>query len=197
MMLGHQEDGNVLHLIPKRRRFAKNLGYDESCNVIARASDEPETHSGEESKKLNVKYASRLAFETENSSLHGATYITGKEMPKPYRVGKKPFNKYDYMHSNGTGVPEDNTRFLKRHNITIPEDAAGLKSERLNRDPEEAYRKFPEKWWQMKDERHLVHTLAQHQRWFNSPILDESDSQHATKQTKKQERNRKRAEFEA
>ncbi len=182
--VGAPEDGNVLHLIPKRRRFAKNLGYDESCNVIARASDEPETHSGEESKKLNVKYASRLAFETENSSLHGATYITGKEMPKPYRVGKKPFNKYDYMHSNGTGVPEDNTRFLKRHNITIPEDAAGLKSERLKRDPEEAYRKFPEKWWQMKDERHLVHTLAQHQRWFNSPILDESDSQHATKQTK-------------
>lgn len=175
--VGAPEDGNLLNQIPKKKHyknceFKKDFGYDEQYDVISGPYKNDNVVNKEQN--IQLKYSTRLKYEHENESMLGGIYRPGKECPKPYKVGKKPFHKHDYLHSNGTGSKHDSTRYLKRQNIKIPEDAAGLKSNKFKKSKDEPNRRFPEKWWELQDKELLIHKVAQHQRWFHSPLIDES-----------------------
>lgn len=180
--LGAPEDGNQLNQIPKKKNyknchFHKDFGYDEAYDVIKGPYEEGNKVSDVRNEKnTQLKYATRMQFEMKNASMLGGIYRPGKELPKPYKVGKKPFNKFDYLHSNGTGCDAEHIRFLKRQNIKVPNDAAGLKStqfQKVKEAKDEPNRRFPDKWWEIKDKNLLIHKVAQHQRWFDSPLVDD------------------------
>ena len=174
--LGAPEDGNLLSQLPKKKHFKKNIGYDETYDVIKGPFEENNIAKDKYLEKQCIKYTARMKFEQQNASMLGGIYAPGKSSPKPYKVGKKPFNKFDYLHSNGTGSEQDSIRYLKRQNIKFPKDAAGLKSTQFKRDKEdEINRRYPETWWKDGNKELLIHKVAKHQRWFDSPLTTGED----------------------
>ncbi len=127
------------------------------------------------STQLNNRYHKKHDIEDKLGSLKGGAYAPGKQSPPPYKVGRKPFSKDFYLHSNGDGIDHGTIRFLKRQDIKAPEGAAGKLIER-DTTTEDQRKIYPDNWWESenRDKGLLVHKVARDNRWFDNPITGET-----------------------
>ena len=175
--IGAPEDG--FYLRPVKRAAAKPE-LVTSKELIEQLENVP--HS-EDDKSIvqpsvsNLRFKKKHEHEEMNGSLRGAQYLPGKDSPER-SGGRRHITKelYPYTYDDGHGADtrKNGIRMLKRFDIKVVRDAAGvlLKRDALTTDPNKEY---PPNWW-MRDGSNrrdlLVQKVAEDQGWFSNPITD-------------------------
>ena len=179
--IGAPEDG--FYLRPVKRTAAKP-DLVTSKELIEQLENVPHSEVDKsivQPSVSNLRFKKKHEYEEMNGSLRGAQYLSGKESPKR-SGGRRHITKelYPYTYDDGHGADtrKNGVRMLKRFDIKLEKDAAGvlLKRDALTIDPNKEY---PSNWW-MRDGSNrrdlLAQKVAEDQGWFSNPITDAESS---------------------